>query len=160
MVNAFISDTDTCSIFMPTSLKPRCSKRWIICPMRRRWTPSGFTAIRVRSLACGRPDGSDRTAADPPPGTENIDKLNTNSDKYWLTWRHIIAGTQTSVPTQTPPTLCAQTHHTLCVFWCCYSWNSTHEQINDCMRSIKHTRGHERNSVYWHLTLKLWASVQ
>lgn len=26
----------------------------MICPTRRRWTPSGFTAIRVRSLTSGR----------------------------------------------------------------------------------------------------------
>ena len=45
----------TCSIFMPTSLKPLCSKRCIICPTRRRWTPSGFTATRVRSLTPGIP---------------------------------------------------------------------------------------------------------
>lgn len=40
----------TCSIFRPTSWNPRISKRWMIWPMRRLWTPSGLTAIRVRSL--------------------------------------------------------------------------------------------------------------
>lgn len=45
----------TCNIFSPTNLKPRCSNRWIICPTRRRWTPSGFMAMRVRSLTSWRP---------------------------------------------------------------------------------------------------------
>lgn len=45
----------TCNIFRPTSLKPLCSKRWIIFPTRRRWTPSGFTAMRVRSAMSGIP---------------------------------------------------------------------------------------------------------
>lgn len=39
----------TCSIFIPTSLKPLLSKRWITSPTSLRCTPSGFTATRVRS---------------------------------------------------------------------------------------------------------------
>lgn len=36
--------------FMATSLKPFCSKRSMIFPTSPRWTPSGFTIMKVRSL--------------------------------------------------------------------------------------------------------------
>lgn len=41
--------TLTCINFMPTNLNPLASKRLIISPVSPRWTPSGLTAIKVRS---------------------------------------------------------------------------------------------------------------
>lgn len=40
----------TCMNFIPTILKPLASNLLIISPMRPRWTPSGLTAMKVRSL--------------------------------------------------------------------------------------------------------------
>lgn len=36
--------------FMATNLKPLASKRLMIFPTMPRWTPSGFTIMKVRSL--------------------------------------------------------------------------------------------------------------
>lgn len=45
--------TLTCTIFRPTKRNPRCSKRLMIWPIRRLWTPSGLMATKVRSFTPG-----------------------------------------------------------------------------------------------------------
>lgn len=40
----------TCMNLAATSLKPLCSKRLMISPHSPLWTPSGFTAMKVRSM--------------------------------------------------------------------------------------------------------------
>lgn len=41
----------TCTNLAATSLKPLCSKRLMISPHSPLWTPSGFTAMKVRSMS-------------------------------------------------------------------------------------------------------------
>lgn len=61
----------TCSIFRPTNRNPRCSKRLMTSPISRLWTPSGFTAIKVRSLM-------------PEKSTAGQTQSNTSQFKYSL----------------------------------------------------------------------------
>ena len=42
--------TLTCFILIATNLKPLASNRLIISPTNPRWTPSGLTMMKVRSL--------------------------------------------------------------------------------------------------------------
>lgn len=48
----------TCMSLRPTSLKPFFSKRRTIAPTCFRWTPSGFTATKVRSFTPVQPTNS------------------------------------------------------------------------------------------------------
>lgn len=151
-----LSDVCTCNIFRPTSLKPRCSKRRMICPTRRRWTPSGLTAIRVCSLTSWTPGGTDRKAADvnhhpcllpyqePTWKRTRIDPngptvLQGNTRRAWLI----------SVSRMT-----LNTSDIVCI-WCVgcslaekgSCGHSRHELMNDCMRSIQYTRDSTRENV-------------
>ena len=43
----------TCINFIATNLNPFCSNRLMMSPIRPRWTPSGFTIIKVLSVLSG-----------------------------------------------------------------------------------------------------------
>lgn len=73
-VHVPIEGLHTCMSLRPTSLKPFFSKRRTIAPSCFRWTPSGFTATKVRSFTPVQPANSDDR-------NRNLKKKDPHSDQ-------------------------------------------------------------------------------
>lgn len=110
----------------------------MIRPTRRRWTPSGFTIIRVRSPSPARPVETQRTHM---RNSANICSLQRKVQMLNRSCPHA-EYTHVRAFVYFVSCSCAQNN-----------WNTIWEQMNECVRSIRlhtHVIDTQGNSVYCH----------
>lgn len=110
----------------------------MIRPTRRRWTPSGFTIMRVRSPSPARPAGTQISHMRNSVSIWNLQR------KVQMLNRNCPHSEYTHVRTFVCFVSCSCTQN---------NWNTIWEQMNECVRSIMlhtHVIDTQRNSVYCH----------